>query len=104
MDGFKLLVGAACVAVIGAVGWWGYGELKASQVRAQNEAVAWRAEFDKKREREAETLRQCIEITEAWSLGDKGPAVKLYGDMAEGVIDGCRGTIEIAEIEAREKP
>lgn len=95
MDGwFKTLVATTCIAVMAAIGWYGYGEIEKAKHAAEKAHIEARANvINQQRER-----ANCERILTAWDAGDRAPADNEFGSFVDSGVNICRTIVAIDTI------
>ncbi len=89
----KALNAATCVAVLAAVGWWGWSEWRATQ--PQGMAPVDRAEVEAVLPGMAEWQNECQAAIEAWDRGERPDLVEQIGTVAADIVERCRAIIKM---------
>lgn len=102
MEGWvKGLVAVTCVAVLAALGWWGWSERQRSAAEAAAQAAAERSArvqtMVEEEYREAQQLRECAADLREWQDGDRKVILDRYGDGTVARLRECRSVASSAE-------
>ncbi len=84
---------ATCVAVLLAVGWWGWSEWQAAQPRLV--LMADPAEVEEVLRGVAEWQDECQAILDAWDSGERPDLVDQIGTVAADTVERCRGIVKM---------
>lgn len=84
----KILVAAACVAVIGVAGVWWLD--RADQIKKAEERKAWIAA-----QQDAEIKRNCEEMVSNWDKMQRKQIIAKYGVESSEAVDRCRFMLEL---------
>lgn len=87
----KPLIAVTCLAVLAAVGWYGYSEWR----EAHPPEPLW--DFSKTLERMEmhENRAECARMISDWDAGDRGAIEREWGRFAEEQVDHCRFMVEV---------
>lgn len=84
----KTLVSAACLTVVGAVGWFAYAQRQDALELAAFQNWIVEAEKDERQDR-------CRESLANWDAGNFEEVRLVYGRAAESAIGFCRAVLDV---------
>ncbi len=94
VDGWlKALIATTCFAVLGAIGWYGMGEIR----EAKDLAIEKQSRNRAHAAMQAREVDNCRGMIAAWDSGDDGPALKEFGPArAKEGVDLCRTIVALS--------